>query len=86
MLPWRWRPVLNGLTLGNVPLRHLGSKVAAAVRTLNIIRIFCRQDGRQVCGVSTFGNYLLDLSGLTERTDEGLVLLSPVALLRRFSL
>lgn len=48
MLPWRWRPVLNGLTLGNVPLSHLGSKVAATVRTLNIIWIFCRQDGRQV--------------------------------------
>ena len=86
MLPWRQRAVLDGLTLRNVPLCHLGSKVAATVRTLNIVWIFCRQDGRQVGGVSTLGNYLLDLSSLTEGTDERFVLLFPVALPRRFSL
>lgn len=86
VLPWRWRTVLDGLTLGNVPLSHFGSKVAATVRTLNIVWIFCRQDGRQVCGVSTFGNYLLDLSSLTEGTDERFMFLSPVALPRRFRL
>lgn len=48
MLPWRQRTVLDGLTLGNVPLSHLGSKVTATVWTLNIVGIFCRQDGRQV--------------------------------------
>lgn len=86
MLPWRQRTVLDGLTLGNVPLSHLGSKVTATVRTLNIVGIFRRQDGRQVCGVSTFGNYPLDLSSLAEGADERFMLLSPVALPWSFSL
>lgn len=48
MLPWRRRTVLDGLTLRNVPLSHLGSKLTATVRTLNIVWIFCKQDVRQV--------------------------------------
>lgn len=48
VLSWRRRTVLDGLTLGDVPLCHLGSKVAATVRALNIVWIFYRQDGRQV--------------------------------------
>lgn len=86
VLSWRRRTVLDGLTLGDVPLCHLGSKVAATVRALNIVWIFYRQDGRQVWGVSTLGNHLLELSSLTEGTDEGFMLLSPVALPRRFGL
>lgn len=86
MLPRRQRTVLDGLTLGNVPLSHLGSKVTATVRTLDIVGIFCRQDGRQVGGVSTFGNYPLDLASLAEGADERFMLLSPVALPWSFSL
>lgn len=48
MPPWRWRTILDGLTLRYVAFSHLGSKVAAAMRTLHVVWVFCRQDGRQV--------------------------------------
>lgn len=46
--PRGWGAVLDGLTLRNVSFSHLGSKVAAAVRTLDIVWVLHRQDGGQV--------------------------------------
>lgn len=86
MLPRRGRAALDGLTLGHMSLSHLGGKAAAAVRTLDVVWVFHRWDGRQVGGVATFGDDLLGLSCLAQGLDETLVLLSPVALPRSFGL
>lgn len=42
VLSWRWWTVSDGLTLGNMSLSYLGSKVTATVRTLDIVWVFCR--------------------------------------------
>lgn len=86
VLPWRWGTVPDGLALGDVPLGHLGCKVTAAVGTLDVVRVLHGGNGGQLRGVSPFGDDLLDLPGLAEGADEGLVLLSPVVLGRRLNL
>lgn len=66
----------------DVPLCHLGSKVAATVRAdLSLDFLQAGLGGRSE-GVSTFGNHLLELYEPDGGADEGFMLLSPVALPR----